>query len=83
LSRWERFEEVREKVTKALEDDRQAKKIGTSLEARLILRCGPKAHEYLSSFEPGLRFLFVVSEVGLVEDAQLAADAVEVTVERE
>jgi len=82
LQRWERFELVRDKVSKSLEDDRQSKKIGTSLEARLILRCGPKAHEYLSTFEPGLRFLFVVSEVTLVEDPRLSADEVEVTVER-
>jgi isoleucyl-tRNA synthetase len=80
LKRWERFEEVREKVSKALEEDRQSKAIGTSLEAQIGLRCGTKAYEYLKTFEPGLRFLFVVSEVELTEDRALAADAVEVTV---
>jgi len=80
LARWERFQEIRERVSKVLEECRQAKVIGNSLEARIEIRCGEKTYEYLGSFGTELRFLFLVSEVVLVRDAGLGPDELDVQV---
>ena len=70
LARWEKLMEVRGVVLKALEDARQAKVIGTSLEARVRLTG-------YRDFEADLPSIFIVSQVVLDE-----GDAVHVTVER-
>jgi len=72
LTRWERLLEVRGVVLKALEEARQAKTIGTSLEARVRLT-GAKVDDYAA----GLPELFVVSQVVLEP-----GDQIRVTVER-
>ena len=72
LARWERLLEVRSVVLKALEEARQAKVIGTSLEARVRL-AGAKMEDYAE----GLPELFVVSQVALEPGEEL-----KVTVER-
>ncbi len=81
LEKWTRLAEVREQVTKALEESRQRKEIGNSLEAKVVLRGHPETIAYLAGFE-GLRFIFLVSEAGLEEDAGMARDQVEVSVLR-
>ncbi|RPJ55902.1 MAG: isoleucine--tRNA ligase [Acidobacteria bacterium] len=80
LARWERFQEIRERVSKVLEECRQTKVIGNSLEARTEIRCGEKMYEYLASFGTELRFLFLVSEVVLVRDPGLVPDELDVKV---
>lgn len=80
LARWERFQEIRERVSKVLEECRQAKVIGNSLEAKTEIRCGQKTVEYLATFGAELRFLFLVSEVVLVRDPGLGADELDVKV---
>ena len=81
LSRWERFEDIRQIVSKALEESRQSKAIGNSLEARIAIRAGRGAASYLQGFD-GLRYLFLVSEVDLIEDGGLAENEVQVSVSR-
>jgi len=81
LARWERFEDIRQVVSKALEESRQGKTIGNSLEARTDIRAGRRAASYLAGFE-GLRYLFLVSEINVVEDATLAEDEIQVSVSR-
>ncbi len=61
LADWDALVEAREPVLKALEEARQAKLIGTSLEARV--RIG--ATELLRRYEKELPALFIVSEVVL------------------
>lgn len=80
LQRWEPFHEIREKVSKALEESRQRKEIGNSLQAMPQLRCGPKSFQYLQSFSDELRYLFIVSAVDLIEAPELPDDETEVRV---
>ena len=72
LARWDRLLEVREVVLKALEGARQAKFIGTSLEARIRLQ-GSGLEDYAAD----LPALFIVSQVILEPGNELSA-----TVER-
>jgi isoleucyl-tRNA synthetase len=72
LARWERLLEVRNVVLKALEEARQAKFIGTSLEARVRL-----AGANLDDYADDLPALFITSQVVLEPGSEL-----KVTVER-
>jgi isoleucyl-tRNA synthetase len=72
LARWDRLMEVRGVVLKALEEARQAKFIGTSLEARVRL-AGANIDDYAAE----LPALFIVSQVVLEPGEELR-----VTVER-
>jgi isoleucyl-tRNA synthetase len=65
LSDWDELVALREPVLKALEEARQAKQIGTSLEARV--RMG--ATELLKRYEKDLPALFIVSQVVLDESS--------------
>jgi isoleucyl-tRNA synthetase len=66
LAEWDRLMEVRDVVLKALEEARQAKLIGTSLEARVRLQ-GYKG------FEAELPSVFIVSQVVLEPGDELRA----------
>jgi isoleucyl-tRNA synthetase len=81
LLRWETLLQVREEVSKRLEEARQAKTIGTSLEAQLVLRCGEHRFEYLKSFASDLRYIFIVSEVALERAEGLGPEDLEIKVE--
>ena len=72
LARWERLLEVRNVVLKALEEARQAKVIGTSLEARVRL-----SGAGLDDYAADLPALFITSQVVLEPGG-----ALQVTVER-
>ena len=65
LETWERLMETRNRVLKALEEARQAKLIGTSLEARVRLRLRIGAFELHREYESVLPSLFIVSQVVL------------------
>jgi isoleucyl-tRNA synthetase len=82
LSRWKRFLEIRAKVSKTLEESRQEKQIGNSLEAKVEIRCGPDIHEYLQSFSEDLRFLFIVSDVELTQNSELSGEEIEINVSK-
>jgi isoleucyl-tRNA synthetase len=63
-TRWERFLETREKVLKALEEKREKKEIGNSLEAEVELCVSKKEDaDFLESFGDGLAGLLLVSGV--------------------
>jgi isoleucyl-tRNA synthetase len=63
-NRYQRLLTVREVVTRALEAVRQAKMIGTSLEAKVgVFVRNPEDAGLLASFGPGLADLFIVSQV--------------------
>jgi isoleucyl-tRNA synthetase len=72
LGRWERLLEIRAKVSKALEESRQQKQIGNSLEAKVGICCGQDLFEYLQFFSKDLRFLFIVSDVELTQSSELS-----------
>jgi len=82
LSRWERLLEIRAQVSKALEESRQQKQMGNSLEAKVEIRCGSEIFEYLQSFSEDLRFLFIVSDVELTQSSELSGEEIEVSVSK-
>jgi isoleucyl-tRNA synthetase len=66
-ARWSRLFEMREEVLGALERERTAKVIGSSLEARVTITVAGKDYELLKRYADQLRYLFIVSQVDLVE----------------
>jgi isoleucyl-tRNA synthetase len=67
LDEWEKLRNVREVVSQALEEARRARTVADSLEARLVLRAGSDVAGLLRRHDADLRYLFIVSEVELVE----------------
>jgi isoleucyl-tRNA synthetase len=76
IERWNRFFEIRKIVLKKIEEKREEKIIGSSLSAKVIIKCDKDTYEFLKSFYK-LNTLFIVSEVELYEGENL-----EVIVER-
>ena len=78
LGRWKRLRQVREEVNKALEEARRAGRIGTSLQARVVIEASSAdLGQFLQSFGDDLRFLFIASEVtfgALGQDAFRSTD---------
>src|SRR5689334_18742862 len=72
LAEWERLYAIRDEVLRALEEARVAKRIGSSLEAKVILNASGSALELLQKHQKDLRYLFIVSQVEL---GNLGADA--------
>ncbi|MGI9107273.1 MAG: isoleucine--tRNA ligase [Pyrinomonadaceae bacterium] len=66
-ARWAQLFEVREEVLAALEKERIAKVIGSSLEARVEITGAGKTYELLKRYEDQLRYLFIVSQVDVIE----------------
>jgi isoleucyl-tRNA synthetase len=63
LTRWERLFAVRDEVLKALEEARTEKKIGSSLEAKVLLTTDAATRDLLLDTYEQLRYLFIVSQV--------------------
>jgi isoleucyl-tRNA synthetase len=75
---WERLFAIRDNVLRALEDARVAKQIGSSLEAKVTLASSGETSALLQTNKSELRYLFIVSQVELVESA--GTDSVSITV---
>ena len=71
LEHWEPLLNMRTLVSRALEESREKQEIGSSLEAKIIIHCGPEAYTYLQNFAAKLNFLFIVSDVDLIQSDQL------------
>jgi isoleucyl-tRNA synthetase len=69
LQNWTALFAIRDEVLRALEVARIAKEIGSSLEAKVTLSASGKTLELLRQYDNDLRYLFIVSEVELVESA--------------
>ncbi|MBX3276917.1 MAG: isoleucine--tRNA ligase [Acidobacteria bacterium] len=70
-ARYERLFEIRGVVTKALEEARNAKLIGSALEAHVAIAADSSTQEFLASFGDDLRFALIVSGVELAPGAEL------------
>jgi isoleucyl-tRNA synthetase len=77
LARWNQLFDVRSAVQKALEEKRNEKVIGASLEAHLTLRASGETLDLLSAYEDQLADIFIVSAVTL--EGKASGD-IEVTV---
>jgi isoleucyl-tRNA synthetase len=83
LTTWAHLFGYRDEVLAKLEETRVAKTIGSSLEARVQISAGSTAYGKLAPHRDFLRYLFIVSEVDLLEpNAELSADAIEVSITR-
>lgn len=78
---WQYLRQIRTEVNKVLEQARADKMIGSSLEAKVLLYVSdPKLREQLQAFNPQsstngideLRYLFIASQVELLDSADLA-----------
>ncbi|MCM8810145.1 MAG: isoleucine--tRNA ligase, partial [Candidatus Omnitrophica bacterium] len=66
LKRWDKFFEIRKIVLKKIEEKREQKIIGSSLESKIIIKCDKETTEFLKSFYK-INTLFIVSEVEILE----------------
>jgi isoleucyl-tRNA synthetase len=80
-ARWERLHTLREEVAKALEGARQAKTIGSPLEAAVSLHVDPETRQLLDSYEAQLPSFFIVSKVTLAVSTEKSRP-IQVTVAR-
>lgn len=66
-SNWERIFSMRDEVLKALEEARNAKQIGSSLEAKVLLTTNAETTRFLLDYFADLRYIFIVSQVEVHE----------------
>jgi isoleucyl-tRNA synthetase len=78
LANWERLFEIRDQVLRVLEEARIAKRIGSSLEAKAKVVAAGKTLDLLRTYQDELRYLFIVSQVELVQGE---SESVSITVE--
>jgi isoleucyl-tRNA synthetase len=74
LAAWERLFAIRDEVLKALEEARNAKQIGSSLEAKVVLTADRETSLFLLDYYPELRYIFIVSQVEVHEGDQLRVE---------
>jgi len=62
-ARWESLFQIRDVVLQALEEARNAKLIGSSLEARVTISASKSDYDLLDQHKDELRYIFIVSQV--------------------
>ncbi len=67
MTKWERIFGIRDEVLKALEAARNDKRIGSSLEAKVILTTDAETTRMLLDYYEQLRYIFIVSQVEVHE----------------
>ncbi|MBV9767941.1 MAG: isoleucine--tRNA ligase, partial [Bryobacterales bacterium] len=70
LVNWDKLMLVRDHILKSLEVAREQKRIGKSLEARVILTAGPELYPLLNEYAADLPAAFIVSQVQLVSKVE-------------
>jgi isoleucyl-tRNA synthetase len=73
---------VREQAMKALEEERNSKRIGKSLEAQLTITAADPAYSVLARYRDQLRYLFIVSAVTLAQGSGNGSTGVHVEVKK-
>jgi isoleucyl-tRNA synthetase len=73
---WDRLMEVREAVLKSLEEARNAKQIGSGLEAKILLEADGGLYELLERYQAELPAVFITSQVELRRGEGLRATVV-------
>jgi isoleucyl-tRNA synthetase len=69
LEDWAQLLTVRDQVLKSLEEARNQKQIGKSLEAQVKVTASDPAYSVLERYKPDLRYAFIVSRVDLERGA--------------
>jgi isoleucyl-tRNA synthetase len=65
LAKWNRVREIRSEITKAIEIEREAGNVGSSLQAELTIKVGDIDFAILHSLEDDLRFVTITSSAKL------------------
>jgi isoleucyl-tRNA synthetase len=73
-SDWERIFHIRDEVLKVLEEARNAKQIGSSLDAKVILTTDAGTTRFLLDYFAQLRYIFIVSQVEVHEGDALKVE---------
>lgn len=76
LEEWEAFMVFRAQAQKALEEARNAKVIGKSLEAHLTVYASQAVKTLLASLDSDIALLLIVSQLTILDEADKPADAV-------
>jgi isoleucyl-tRNA synthetase len=79
---WATLLAVREQAMKALEEARNSKQIGKSLEAQLAITAADPAYSVLARHRDQLRYLFIVSAVSLAQGSGNGTGNVRVEVKK-
>lgn len=77
MEKWDKIHKIRVDVQKALEIARNEKKIGKSLEARIVLGADGELYDFLKSVETALPEIFITSDVEVVQEKQAFTGDVE------
>ena len=67
MDNWERIFAIRDEVMKALEEARNEKRIGSPLEAKIVLTTDAATTRFLLDYYDRLRYIFIVSQVEVHE----------------
>jgi isoleucyl-tRNA synthetase len=73
---WEKIRLVRDAVNKEIENQRNAGKVGSALEAEVYLYCGPHLKQQLDALENELRFVLITSFAKVVAEHAGPVDTV-------
>jgi isoleucyl-tRNA synthetase len=79
---WATLLVVREQVLKALEEERNSKRIGKSLEAQLVINAADPVYSVLQRHAAELRYLFIVSSATVAQGTANGSAGVHVEVKR-
>jgi len=74
LENWEQIFVIRDEVLKQLEEARNAKLIGSGLEAKVVLTVDSQTMRFLLPYYEDLRYIFIVSQVEVHEGEKLSVE---------
>ena len=69
IARWQTLREIKGETTKVLEGLREAGKIGSSLQAEVVIHASGARYDALAALGDDLRFVLVCSKTTLINDA--------------
>jgi isoleucyl-tRNA synthetase len=75
LAKWSRIRELRDVVNKDIEALRAEGKVGSSLQAHVVLTVGPQDYALLASLGEDLKFVFITSAIELKAGEAIAVSA--------
>ncbi len=71
MAKWKTLREIRAEVMRSIEVEREAGRVGSSLQAAITLHAGHDLAEMLQSLGDGLKFVMITSEANVVHDDNL------------
>jgi isoleucyl-tRNA synthetase len=80
IEKWESIRDVRAEVLRAIEVEREAGRVGSSLQAQVTLSAGEAIGATLLSLSDGLKFVLITSAASVSINPALAPTAVEVSI---